>query len=320
MSFEGRGGAPVSFVVIAYNEAANIERCIRSVLGQKGAPLLEVVVVDDASTDATPAIVAGLVGEDPRIKLRRLEKNGGRGNARATGVECTRGRLVAMVDGDIVLAPDWLERCLASLEGYDAAGGIAVPDGDVAYLCRTFGLAPRGRPSTMTLTGNNALFRREVFDRAGFDRGLTEGEDIAFNHAMARAGLRSTLVPGLSVDHRESKSFAQSLLWLYQSGKGAARQLERYRQLRLPDLAFAGLLTSLGAGGGLALSSGRRRYGAALPVAWLLAMAIGHMLACSRPSRSNAWRFGAATLLDTLFIGSYSAGRFAGHFFRRQGR
>jgi GT2 family glycosyltransferase len=311
--------APVSFVVIAYNEAPNIERCIRSVLSQRGAPVLEVVVVDDASTDETPAIVAGLSREDRRVKLVRLATNGGRGNARATGVDNTSGQFVAMVDGDIVLPPDWLERCFASLQGCDAAGGKAVPDGDVAYLCRTFGLSPRGRPSTMTLTGNNALFRREVFDRVGFDRDLSEGEDIALNHAMARAGLRSSLVPCLTVDHCESKSFSQSLRWLYQSGKGGARQLERYRHVRLPDLAFGGFLASLGAGGGLALASRAKRFAVGLPLTWLLAVATGHMLACFRPSRGSAWRFVAATLVDALMVGSYSAGRLAGHFFRRLG-
>lgn len=314
-----RARGPVSFVVIAYNEARNIERCLRSVLGQQGAPVLEVVVVDDASTDGTPAIVASLSREDRRVKLVHLATNGGRGNARATGVDSTSGQFVAMVDGDIVLPADWLERCLAMLEGCDAAGGKAVPDGDVAYLHRTFRLSPRGRSSTMTLTGNNALFRREVFDRVGFDRDLTEGEDIALNHDMARAGLRSTLVPSLTVDHCESKSFSQSLRWLYQSGKGGARQFERYRQVRLPDLAFGGLLAALAAGGGLAVASRAKRLAVGLPLTWLLAVATGHMLACFRPSRESTWRFVAATLVDALMVGSYSAGRLAGHFLRRLG-
>ena len=314
-----RACAPVSFVVIAFNEAVNIERCVRSVLGQRGAPVLEVVVVDDASTDETPAVVARLGREDERVRLVRLATNKGRGNARATGVESTSGQLVAMVDGDIVLPPDWLPRCLAYIQGHDAVGGKAVPDGDVAYLWRTFGLSPRGRASTMTLTGNNALFRREVFDRVGFDRGLTEGEDIALNHAMARAGLRSRLVPNLTVEHRESKSFSQSLRWLYQSGKGGARQLERYRQVRVPDLAFGGFLASLGAGGGLAVGSRSKRSVVGLPLAWLLAVATGHMLACFRPSPRSAGRFMVATLLDALMVASYCTGRLAGHFFRRLG-
>ena len=319
--------------MIAYNEAANIERCVRSVLVQAGAPNLgapvpevpvlqvplEVIVVDDASTDATAAIVAGLASEDRRVKLVRLEDNMGRGNARATGVEHAAGDLVAMVDGDIVLPPDWLSRCLAALPGHDAAGGKAVPDGDVAYVCRVFGLRPRGRASTMTLTGNNALFRREVFRLVRFDRSLSEGEDIALNHDMARAGLRAARVPGLAVTHCESKSFSQSVRWLYQSGKGGARQLERYHQMRVPDLTFAGLLGCLLAGGGLAVRQRRAYPAAALPVAWLIVAAAGHILACFRPSRDTVGRLALATVVDALMVGSYSAGRLAGHFGRRLG-
>jgi hypothetical protein len=318
----GEALAMVSFVVIAYNEAPNIEHCLRSVLSQGGARVMQVVVVDDASSDETPDIVTRIATEDPRVKLVRLDTNMGRGNARATGVGTATGDLIAMVDGDIVLPPDWLERCLASLPGHEAAGGMAVPDGDVAYVYRAFGLSPRGRRSTMTLTGNNALFRREVFRRVGFDRSLSEGEDIALNHDMERAGLRAVLVPGLSVAHCESKSFAQSLRWLYQSGQGGARQLERYRQVRLPDIAFAGLLASFAAGGGLAFARrGARRtfLVGALPASWLLAVASGHMLACFRLSRKGAGRFALATLVDVLMVGSYSAGRFAGHFLRRLG-
>lgn len=322
LSRAGEPAPPVSFVLIAYNEAANIEICLRSVLCQRGAPVIEVVVVDDASTDRTPDVVAAVAREDGRVKLVRLPANKGRGNARATGVEATKGDLVAMVDGDIVLPSDWLERSLASLAGCHATGGKAVPDGDVAYVSRAFGLSPRGRPSTMTLTGNNALFRREVFAHVSFDRALTDGEDIALNHEMSGAGLRTSVVPGLTVAHCESKSFGQSVRWLYQSGKGGARQLERYRQVRLPDLSFGGLLVSLVAASRLALGGrGTKRpiLACALPASWLLAVASGHMLACFRLSRRDAGRFAVATFVDAVMVASYSAGRFAGHFLRRLG-
>jgi glycosyltransferase involved in cell wall biosynthesis len=309
----------VSFVVIAYNEAANIEACLRSVLGQKGAPIREVIVVDDASGDATAQLVAAVASTDPRVRLVRLPSNSGRGAARAKGVSLASGGLVAMADGDVVLPPGWLEECLAALAHAHAASGRAVPDGDVTYVYRSFGLVPRGRPSTMALTGSNAVFRREVFEKVKFRPELREGEDIALNHDMAAAGLRAVAVPDLRVDHRESKSFVESLRWMYQSGKGAARQFERYRQLRLPDVSFAGLLVAALAGTHLTLKRRRKALGPALPASWLMASSLGHMLACFRLSRGQLARFCLATLVDALMIGSYSAGRFAGHFGRRLG-
>jgi glycosyltransferase involved in cell wall biosynthesis len=302
--------------VIAFNEAENIERCLRSVLAQNGANVCEVLVVDDASTDGTAEVVRRIRSSEPRVKLVRLPVNGGRGNARYVGTSRACGDLIAMVDADIVLPPHWLSACLRSIDGLSAVGGKAVPDGDITYLSRTFRLHPRGRPSTMTITGSNALYRREVFDVVGFDPGLTEGEDIALNHAMRQAGLGAALIPGLTVSHHERKGFWQSFRWLYQSGKGAARQLETYRQVRLPDLAFAGLSVALVAGCRQALRN-RRPVALLFPLGWLVVVATGHMLACFRASRSDAARFVLATLVDVVLIGSYDAGRVVGHVSRR---
>ena len=52
------------------------------------------------------------------------------------------------------------------------------------YLYRKFRLAPRIVAGTTTVTGNNGLYRHEVFRLVGFDAELREGEDVALNHAM----------------------------------------------------------------------------------------------------------------------------------------
>jgi cellulose synthase/poly-beta-1,6-N-acetylglucosamine synthase-like glycosyltransferase len=306
-------------VVIAFNEAANIRACLASVLAQQGAAVAQVVVVDDASTDGTDQIVAAMAQKDRRVELVRLDVNGGRGHARAVGTARATGDLVAMVDGDVVLPAHWLARCLEVMAGPSAVGGKAVPDGDATYIGRRFRLRPRGRASTMTITGNNGLYRREVFDAIGFDPQLVEGEDIAFNHAMRNAGLSAAPVPGLTVSHNESKTFWQSVRWLYQSGVGGARQLETYRQVRLPDVAFAGLVLAVGGAGQHAL---RRRQPAVLlvPLVWLGAVATGHMLACFRPSRADAGRFVLASAVDMVLIAAYNLGRATGHLSLRWGR
>ena len=167
---------------------------------------------------------------DARIRLIDLPANRGRGHARRTGIAAARGGLVATVDADIILPADWLDRTRAALTGHDAVGGTAVPDGDVGYVYRRFRLAPRVVASTTTVTGNNGLYRRGVFDRVSFDEALREGEDSALNHAMASQGLSAAIVPGLLVQHREGKSFGSSLRWLFDTGQGATRQLLRYRR------------------------------------------------------------------------------------------
>ena len=226
----------VSFVVIAYNEAANIARTLAGIADLEELGEHEIIVVNDGSRDDTGQIVSEISRLNPRLRLIELGQNLGRGWARSTGIAAARGSLIAMVDADIVLPANWFTRARAALSNYDAVGGIAVPDGDVAYVCRRFGLIPRVVSGTTTVTGNNGLYRRAVFDMIDFDPALREGEDVALNHAMDRQGFSSATVPGLLVRHEENKTLGTSLRWLFDSGKGATRQLLTYHEMRQPDV------------------------------------------------------------------------------------
>src|SRR5260370_3224043 len=152
------------------------------------------------------------------MQVIQLPENRGRGYARSMGIAAESGSVIAMVDADIILPANWLARTRAALAGHDAVGGVAVPDGDVSYLYRRFRLVPRVVHGTASVTGNNGLYRREVFDVADFDPALREGEDIALNHAMDRRGLSSVTVPGLLVQHEEDKTAGTSSRWRFDSG------------------------------------------------------------------------------------------------------
>lgn len=300
----------VSFVVIAHDEEATIDRTLESIRAQQGLDDFEVIVVDDGSSDGTAAAVERCRAAEPRIRLLSLPENKGRGHARAAGVEAAGGRYIATVDADIVLPRSWLRRCLDALSEADAVAGIAVPDGDVAYIGRRFRLPACVAAHTMELTGSNALFRREVFAQVGFDPALRNGEDIALAHAMRSRGIRVRKVAGLVVEHDEVKTFVQSLAWLFESGVGATLQLRRFGDLRNADLAFFGFLGSFLAGA-LAWSRGRRTLGVAVSVAFLTATSALHLRAKfvlgSRPLASA----GAVGVNSALLV-AYFAGRLAG--------
>jgi glycosyltransferase involved in cell wall biosynthesis len=297
----------VSFVLIAHNEQASVARALHSVLAQDVDK--EALVVDDGSTDATAKLVGEIAERERAVRLIRLHPNRGRGFARDVGVRSARGRFIATIDADIVLPPDWWPRCAHELQDADAVGGIAVPDGDVAYLHRRFALKPRARPHVAIVTGSNGAYRRELFERVSFDPDLTEGEDIALNHALQANGARLRTVPGLIVVHLENKGFLQSVRWLFHSGRGATRQLWRYREVRLPDLVFAGWLASL------ALSAVPRRPGRPRGFAPLLvyvsAAAAAHVIRAFafRPPRM---RLVGAGLVDTVLLSAYFCGRVQG--------
>jgi GT2 family glycosyltransferase len=301
----------VSFVVIAYNEAANIGPALASISRLAGLGAHEIIVVNDGSRDGTAGVVAGLAARNPQIRLIDLPANRGRGYARRTGIAAARGGLVATIDADIVLPADWLERSRAALAGHDAVGGTAVPDGDVAYLYRRFRLTPRAVGATTTVAGSNGLYRRSVFDVAGFDETLREGEDSALNHAMSRLGLSTATVPGLLVRHQESKPFGTSLRWLFETGQGATRQLITYRQVRQPDLAAGAFSVSVAAG--LLTAAARRPLlGAVIPAGFVLAASVQHVRSRFRTPPQDWPRLAPAVAADAALLTAYFAGRLAG--------
>src|SRR3954466_14096555 len=92
----------ISIVVPAYNVAGYLAEALRSALAQKGVTL-EVIVVDDGSTDGTSKVIALFAG-DPRLRVIR-QANAGLPAARNTGVAAATGRYVGFLDGDDV----WLD-------------------------------------------------------------------------------------------------------------------------------------------------------------------------------------------------------------------
>jgi hypothetical protein len=301
----------ISFVVIAYNEESNIANTLAAIKELKDLGEHELIVVNDGSRDRTAQIVARIAARDSCIQLINLAKNRGRGYARNTGVAAARGGLIATVDADILLPPDWLTRTLAALGGHDAVGGTAVPDGDVAYVYKRFRLVPRVVGGTATVAGSNGLYRREVFDLATFDPALREGEDSALNHALNNQGFSSVTIPGLLVQHEEDKTLVTSLRWLFDIGRGATRQLVTYREVRQPDLVTAGFVTAAAACFYLAV----RKHpvaGAAVPLGFVLAASAQHVRSRFEIPASQWARVAPAIIVDSAMLTAYFAGRLAG--------
>lgn len=228
----------LSFVVIAYNEARNIEATLQSIFAQQLLSSFEVVVVNDGSTDSTLQVMQQVAADHPELHIINFPHNKGRGAGRSAGVNAAKGDYLAFVDADIVLPSDWWVCAKKHIGDYDACGGTAVPDGDVAFVYRVFHLLPKVAQHSTTVTGSNGLFRRSVFSKVGYNSKKKNGEDVALVHAMNAAGLTSFTIPGLLVEHHETKTYAESLGWLFESGQGASRQFYEHTQIRLPDIAF----------------------------------------------------------------------------------
>ncbi len=137
----------ISVIVATYNAAAFIGDALDSVLRQTLADL-EVIVVDDASTDATRTVLAARAAADPRLRLVALTENGGPGRARNAGLARARGEWIAVLDADDAFAPDRLTRllALARVERADlVADNLRLLHEDRAETL----LAPEGDPLTL---------------------------------------------------------------------------------------------------------------------------------------------------------------------------
>ena len=109
----------VSIIIPAFNCAHLIGNAVGSAQAQS-AGRIEIIVVDDASTDGTAAVVEGLAARDARVRLLRMERNAGPGAARNAGLDAAGGEWVALLDADDRYHPQRLQRLLEAAASHEA--------------------------------------------------------------------------------------------------------------------------------------------------------------------------------------------------------
>src|SRR4051812_6346111 len=114
-----------SVIVPAFNAGQSLERAVESALAQSVADI-EVIVVDDGSTDQTRSVAEALAKCDPRVRVLALPANGGVSAARNAGIAAARGEWIALLDADDAFLPDRLQRLVGAAVSRSA--DIAVDD------------------------------------------------------------------------------------------------------------------------------------------------------------------------------------------------
>ncbi|HEX6683349.1 MAG TPA: bifunctional polysaccharide deacetylase/glycosyltransferase family 2 protein [Candidatus Limnocylindrales bacterium] len=195
---------PVSVIVPAFNERANIAATVRSLV-DSDYPQLEVIVVDDGSTDGTAEIVERL--RLPGVHVIRQE-NAGKPAALNHGISYARGDLLVLVDGDTVFEPGALGALVQPFQ--DPSVGAVSGNTKVAnrrgllgrwqHLEYVIGFNLDRRMYDVlqcmpTVPGAIGAFRREAVIDVGGVPGETLAEDTDFTMAIARAGWRIAYAP-----------------------------------------------------------------------------------------------------------------------------
>ena len=155
-----------------HNEAGNAETLVREIAGTCAALAPEIIVVDDASEDDTPAILRALRAEVPELRVLSHARNAGQSRAVRTGVLAARAPVIATLDGDGQNPPGDIPRLYVRLHETGAAmvGGERRTRRDTAAKRLASRLGNRVRKRLLRDAANDTgcglkVFRREAFLR-----------------------------------------------------------------------------------------------------------------------------------------------------------
>jgi glycosyltransferase involved in cell wall biosynthesis len=199
----------VSVIIPTFNGANRIGDCLDALLKQTSNHDVEILVVDDGSTDITGDVVRRYSGSAVRLIS---QSNAGPGAARNRGATEARGEIILFTDDDCVPMPDWLNAMIRSFDDVEIVGGKGV------YRTRQKSMIARfvqieyedryrlmaGFPTIDFVDTYSAGFRRDRFlGIGGYDTSFPVAcaEDIELSYRMSRRGWKMKFVPDAIVYH-----------------------------------------------------------------------------------------------------------------------
>ena len=255
-------GPEASIIMPVHNEAASLDAALASVCSQATDASIEVIVVDDHSTDSSRSIIERWAARDGRVR-RVSSQRRGIPQALNRGLEAARGRYLVRVDGHSIIPSDYVQALLDHVrsDACEGAGGRkrAVGQGP-------FGRAVAAAHGSRFGIGDSKYHysqRQELVDHipfgayvtelaraiGGWDEELRTNEDYDFDFRYQQAGGRLLLDPAIVVDWRVRERPARLAHQYYAYGRGKFATLGRHpSSLHLRWLAPPMLVGSLATG------------------------------------------------------------------------
>ena len=181
----------ISIIVPVYNVKDYLERCVSSILCQTYKNI-EVILVDDGSTDGSGELAEEIAKRDKRVKVIR-KTNGGVSSARNVGIETATGEYVGFVDGDDYIDPDMYEflyNLIAKNNADISCCGMIKDEGKSVCVkrcsCETEvyesyeALRLLAKEKVFAISACDKLFRSEIVKNIKFNKNLSYGEDFLF--------------------------------------------------------------------------------------------------------------------------------------------
>ena len=201
----------VSVIVPIYNAESYLEKCVNSIINQTERDI-QIILVDDGSTDKSPQICDELSLKDDRIVVFH-KKNGGLSSARNKGLENAKADYVCFIDSDDIIAPYYVEHLLSLIEKYDC--DVAVGkfetftdkdpsfdniDNDVEIVEGKNAIDKLFGKSYVTATiACNKVYKKSLFDDIKFPEGkINEDEATAYRifYKTERVAFSNSVVYG----------------------------------------------------------------------------------------------------------------------------
>jgi glucosyl-dolichyl phosphate glucuronosyltransferase len=242
----------ISVLLCTYNRAESLARALASVAKSQmpDDAVWEVLVVDNNSSDNTRAVVAEFAEHHPQVFRYVFEPKPGKSNALNRGIRETNADVLAFMDDDVQVEPDWLNKLTLAFSdaAYSGSGGRIIPEADFSVplwleTSEHYALAPLAMfdlgpvPGELKEPpfGTNMAFRREVFSHYGdfrCDLGPQPGseirsEDTEFGMRLLRGGERLWYEPAAVVHHDISaKRLTQRyfLKWWFDKARADVRE------------------------------------------------------------------------------------------------
>ena len=213
----------VTAIIPVFNQADLLGRLLETLAAQSH-PVDEIVVIDNASTDGAPDIARRF-----GCRVISLDTNTGFAHAVNEGWKASRSEWVAILNSDVELFPDWLERLLTDAGDAGFATGTLLQEGNRSAIDGTYDLLSRSgcawragygqpaqplaaQPSHIALApGTACVFRRTILEQLdGFDEAFGSYlEDIDLGLRCVRAGITGVYVPQAVAIHRGSASLGR---------------------------------------------------------------------------------------------------------------
>jgi glycosyltransferase involved in cell wall biosynthesis len=236
--------ALVSVIIPAFNARSTIRETLESVQAQTYRNL-DIIIVDDGSSDGTPDAVADLAANDPRVTIIRRERNGGIPSTRNIGIQASRGVYLSFVDADDLWHP---EKIRLQVEKMNECGpDVGVVYSWCTYMDATTRIIPRrvfaatfeGEVYSQLLMGNFVnntwLVRRSCLDAVGGYREdlVTGNEDLQIYLDLA-ALYDFVVVPRFLTAYRLLPGSKSHDVWNMRAGHKSVLTLARREHPSLP--------------------------------------------------------------------------------------